>query len=99
MWDLQDQDCLQVVQRFGKLGGQAPYAYCLNRHNSSLLLATNQLGVMEPSSGGEFFASRKISSHSRPLCAALYNANFNQVSGNGGRGAEGHPLGSGRLCP
>ena len=88
MWDLQDQGCLQVLQCFGKLGTQVPYAYCLNRHNSLLLLATNQLGVLEPSSGGEFFGCRDICSHSKPLCAALYNANFNQVrwAGLGGRG-------------
>ena len=89
VWDLRDQDCLQVMQHFGKLGTQVPYAYCLNRHNSLLLLATSQLGVLEPSSGGEFFASREISSHSKPLCAALYNTNFNQVGWVGWGEGEG----------
>ena len=79
MWDVQNQTCLQVCHRFSKLGQQAPYAFLCNPHNSLLLLATNRLGIMEPSDGGELFTCREIVSHSKPLCCALYNANFNQV--------------------
>ena len=80
VWDMQDQVCLQSSHRFDKLGAQVPEALYIHPQNALLLLATNELGVLEPSEGGDFFVSHEVHSHSQPLCAALYSEHFSQVS-------------------
>ena len=44
------------------------------------MVGTNQLGALEPSLEDEPLSGRvEVMSHEKPLCAALYNENFNQV--------------------
>lgn len=46
-----------------------------------LLVGANQLGALEPSLSDEQLGGKgDIVSHEKPLCAALYNENFNQVN-------------------
>ncbi len=83
VWSIEHQLCVQNCRRCQLLLPHPPAAFYLHQRTGSILVATNEIAILE-SSQCEEQVSRgalrgEITSHEKPLCAALYNENFNQV--------------------
>ena len=80
VWDIQDQLCVQSCHRCQPLQPHLPTAFFLHPHTGVLLVGSSQLGALEPNLDDEQLNMRgEVVSHEKPICAALYNENFNQV--------------------
>jgi len=81
VWNIGDYKCVQV-RKFNTLHPKCPIALYIHPHTEVVVGATGNLGVLEPSSDyHEKYVCGRAYSHSRPLCGALYNDVFDQVSG------------------
>ena len=72
--------CLQIINRCSALAPHPPTAFYVHPYTEVVLIGTTHLGALEPLVDDDQFAGDRVVSHDRPLCAALYNHNFNQVN-------------------
>ena len=94
IWKIGDQMCMQIINRCHALLPHPPTAFFVHPYTELVLIGATQLGALEPLDvdDREQLLKEKAISHEMPLCAALYNENFNQVregKGGEGRGGEG----------
>ena len=79
MWNFGDYKCVQV-RKLSSLHPRCPTALYVHPHTEVVMVGTGNLGVLEPSCDyHDKFVCDRATSHSRPLCAALYNEVFDQV--------------------
>jgi WD40 repeat protein len=78
VWDLRDQSCIQTIARLQSLGTAPVSLMFYNTHNHCLFMAASQVGILEPNNS-EITEYCSTTSHEKPVLAALYNSNFNQV--------------------
>ena len=73
--------CLQIINRCHSLMPHPPTAFFVHPYTELVLIGATHLGAMEPLvvEDREQYAIERAFSHDMPLCAALYNENFNQV--------------------
>ncbi|XP_028518792.1 WD repeat-containing protein 49 [Exaiptasia diaphana] len=79
IWDMRDLCCVQTIPSRSLLRGPHPISslyYSSKLH--CILVGTNQFSVLE-GKNEEPSEEREIASHTKPLCAALYNDLFDQV--------------------
>nr|XP_014350913.1 PREDICTED: WD repeat-containing protein on Y chromosome-like [Latimeria chalumnae] len=79
VWDLREQVCLQSIpNRYIPLGRFPITSVYYGRTQNILVCASVSLGILYGSIE-QMEESQVVTSHSKPLCAALYNTNFKQV--------------------
>ncbi|KAK3740293.1 hypothetical protein QZH41_018524, partial [Actinostola sp. cb2023] len=79
IWDMRDLCCVQTIPSRSLLPGPHPISsiyYSSKLH--CILVGTNQFSVLE-GKNEEPSEEREVASHTKPLCAALYNDLFDQV--------------------
>ncbi|XP_078507939.1 EF-hand calcium-binding domain-containing protein 8 isoform X2 [Lissotriton helveticus] len=80
IWDIRDHMCLQsILARNIPLGRSPVSAVYYSNSKNMLICTTYEIGVLRASSEAMEFSGKILTSHSEPLCAALFNSNFNQV--------------------
>lgn len=79
VWNIGDYKCVQI-RKFSNLHPKSPTAIYVHPHTEVVMVATGNLGVLEPSSDyHDRYVCDRAFSHNRPLCGALYNDTFDQV--------------------
>ena len=94
VWDLRDHSCIQTITRLQSLGHGPLTTAFLDGSNHTLFMAANQVKSIFLGGSLEFSFYRQLgvldmgdhdqsdaiaTSHEKPICAALFNANFGQV--------------------
>ncbi len=74
--------CLQIVNRCNTFIRHPPSAFYVNKTSELVLIGSTHLGALQTSTDDDYEQDLQIDrnvTHDHPLCAALYNHNFNQV--------------------
>ena len=81
IWDTRDHCCIQTIpSRLTDIGSHPITTVFYNKKLQTLLLGSNMLAVLEKKSRWEASnTDDEPTSHTKPLCGALYNDLFNQV--------------------
>ncbi|XP_059569036.1 EF-hand calcium-binding domain-containing protein 8 [Alligator mississippiensis] len=80
IWDLLDHFCLQSIpSRSISLGNCPIIGVYYNELNNVLICTTTSIGILYAAAELMEGSGSEITSHDQPLCAALYNKNFQQV--------------------
>ncbi|MGH0140357.1 UNVERIFIED_CONTAM: hypothetical protein FKN15_048107 [Acipenser sinensis] len=80
VWDLDDCTCLQNIHSRNMNLGRFPISDIhYNKETNTLSLATFLIGVLQGAIEDAEASFKGLTSHEKPLCAALYNSNFKQV--------------------
>ncbi|XP_022093005.1 WD repeat-containing protein on Y chromosome-like isoform X2 [Acanthaster planci] len=79
VWDMRDQTCMQNINpRSINMGPHSISTVCFHAKTGSLILGTNQLALLEHKWETDT-EDDDVTSHNRPITAAIYNHLFNQV--------------------
>ncbi|XP_033640138.1 WD repeat-containing protein on Y chromosome-like [Asterias rubens] len=79
VWDMRDQTCMQNINpRSISMGPHSISTVCFHAKTGSLILGTNLLALLEHKWETDV-EDDDVTSHNRPVTAAIYNHLFNQV--------------------
>ncbi|XP_038078621.1 WD repeat-containing protein on Y chromosome-like isoform X2 [Patiria miniata] len=79
VWDMRDQTCMQNINpRSINMGPHSISTVCFHAKTGSLILGTNQIALLEHKWDADA-EDDDVTSHNRPITAAIYNHLFNQV--------------------